>query len=393
MIPDEMHLDSSSPDDRLLCQYILVVKVVLEGIVGLPGFRDRTVLELVRGVKAYLNVEAGVTRGELPWSGARVLKASVAYRRARRQFRKARHAVGLLRRDGLSALKGETAAKALRKPEERQGVVNPRNIVWIFGSGRTGSTWLARMMGEIEGQRVWFEPWVGAFFDPANVRIDRQGKHFILSPQYKKIWLESIRRFVLDGANARFPRLEEKEYLVIKEPGGSGGARLLMEALPQSRIVLLVRDPRDVVASWMDAKKPGSWQNEQRSVGRGQTDERREAAAKRVAKRYLQNVGEAKRAYDEHTGYKTLVRYEELRADTTGTMRRMYSELGIPVNEEELSRVVERHSWEAIPEEKKGEGKFYRKASSGGWREDLTPGQVEEVEKITAPLLEELYKE
>ncbi|MGH3144693.1 MAG: hypothetical protein ACRDTR_02720 [Rubrobacter sp.] len=44
-----------------------------------------------------------------------------------------------------------------------------------------------------------------------------------------------------------------------------------------------------------------------------------------------------------------------------------------------------------MPEDQKGEGKFYRKASPGGWRDDLTPEQVEVVEKITAPLLKEFY--
>jgi hypothetical protein len=86
-----------------------------------------------------------------------------------------------------------------------------------------------------------------------------------------------------------------------------------------------------------------------------------------------------------------LVRYEELRVDTLDTMRRIYSELGIAVDEKELARAVEKHSWENIPEEEKGEGKFYRKASPGSWREDLTPEQVEVVEKITAPLLKEFY--
>jgi len=61
------------------------------------------------------------------------------------------------------------------------------------------------------------------------------------------------------------------------------------------------------------------------------------------------------------------------------------------VDEGELSRIVEKHSWENIPEDQKGEGKFYRKASPGGWREDLTPKQAETVERITAPLLKELY--
>jgi hypothetical protein len=110
-----------------------------------------------------------------------------------------------------------------------------------------------------------------------------------------------------------------------------------------------------------------------------------------VAQRYLHHVGEAKRAYDAHAGRKVLIKYEELRADTLGAMKRLYSELEIPVEEGELSRAVAKHSWENIPEEQKGEGKFYRKATPGGWREDLTEEQAKMVERVTAPLLSELY--
>ena len=111
------------------------------------------------------------------------------------------------------------------------------------------------------------------------------------------------------------------------------------------------------------------------------------------SKRYLHQAGNAKNAYDAHRGRKVLIKYEELRADTLGTMKRMYSALGVPVDEGELARAVERHSWENIPEGKKGEGKFYRKATPGGWREDLTPEQARIVEGVTAPLLEALYPE
>jgi len=72
-------------------------------------------------------------------------------------------------------------------------------------------------------------------------------------------------------------------------------------------------------------------------------------------------------------------------------MKRIYSELEIEVDDEEIARAVEKHSWENIPEEKKGPDKFYRKASPGGWREDLTPDQAKTVERITAPLLAEFY--
>jgi hypothetical protein len=110
-----------------------------------------------------------------------------------------------------------------------------------------------------------------------------------------------------------------------------------------------------------------------------------------LAKTYVLHVGNAKKAYEAHRGRKVLVHYEDLRSDTLGQMERIYSTLGIAVDKEKLAQVVEKRSWENIPEENKGEGKFYRKASPGSWKEDLTPPQVEIVERITAPLLKEFY--
>jgi hypothetical protein len=266
-------------------------------------------------------------------------------------------------------------------------------MIWIFGTGRTGSTWLAAMMEEPEGHDVWFEPRVGTVFDPQ--RFQRHGgKHFILASQYKDVWLRSIRNFILDGANARFPELAGG-YLAVKEPGGSVGAGLIMEALPESGMVLLIRDPRDVVASWLDATRKGGWQTRRRGEGGRRAESLAEtnpnAFVRRHADAYLQHVGSARRAYEAHEGRKVVVRYEDLRADTLGTMKRMYGELDVPVEEARLAKAVEKHSWENIPEEEKGQGKFYRKATPEAWREDLTRRQVKTVERITAPLLEEFY--
>ncbi|MBA3426183.1 MAG: sulfotransferase domain-containing protein, partial [Rubrobacter sp.] len=162
-----------------------------------------------------------------------------------------------------------------------------------------------------------------------------------------------------------------------------------------SRMILLVRDPRDVAASVLDGARKGSWLYERKDKGRWKenalADTNPEAITRRRANMYMTQVGNARDAYEAHEGPKVLVRYEELRADTLETMKRIYSELGIPAGDKDLTRVVEKHSWENIPEENKGEGKFYRKATPGGWREDLTPKQAGIVEKITAPLLEEFY--
>ncbi len=120
-------------------------------------------------------------------------------------------------------------------------------------------------------------------------------------------------------------------------------------------------------------------------------DKAKGRAAKARANMYFRDVSAAKEAYDAHNGCKALVRYEDLMADTLGVMRRVYSELEMPVDDGRLVRVVEKNAWENVPEREKGPGKAKRKATPGSWSEDLTPRQVEIVERITAPLIEEFY--
>lgn len=278
------------------------------------------------------------------------------------------------------------------------GNVRPENMIWIFGSGRSGSTWLRSMMSEMTGHRVWEEPMVGLLFGEFYEKAQAghlNTANFIMGEPTRRGWSQSIRNFTLDGAGYANPGLSPEEYLVIKEPNGSTGAPLLMEALPESRMIFLVRDPRDVVASSLDAAREGSWLYTSKDKGgwkkNSMADNRPDAFVQRRAERYLQQAGRAWEAYKVHKGTKVLVRYEDLRSDTLGTMKRIYETLGIPSWAQELEKAVEKHAWENIPEDQKGEGKFYRKASPGGWREDLTPKQVETIEEITSPLLNEFY--
>jgi hypothetical protein len=342
-----------------------------------PAFEQHLAV-MVRGIRAFLNLEAVITRG----GGAPVpLRAELE-----RRLAEAHREVAELR------------ARANRKGAETEARgIDPENIVWIFGSPKTGSTWLSWMMEGLEGHTVWREPYVGELFgrlyhDWAGEK-HFESKHFILGGPQKKSWLNSVRSFVLGEASARFPEVANGGYLIVKEPNGSIGAPLIMEALVESRMIFLVRDPRDVVASYVDASKKGSYLHERRKGGKhaARFEMPADDLLEGMATAYLQNIGNVREAYDAHQGPKVLIRYEELRADTLGTMKRLYSTLGIEVDERELERVVEKHSWENIPEEEKGEGKFYRKATPGGWREDLTPEQVEVIERITAPLLEKLY--
>jgi Sulfotransferase family len=273
--------------------------------------------------------------------------------------------------------------------------LKPENVVWIFGYGRSGSTWLSDMMGELKNHVLWSEPMIGLLFggfyynlshyniDFSEFYLNHHG--FIFGPQ-QEAWPRLIRSFFLEAAFARFPRMGSGDILVVKEPNGSVGAPLLMEALPESRMILLLRDPRDVVASNLDAFKRGSW---------GLRTIRQESISdipvEAVVNEYLQNISNAKQAYDYHKGPKVLIKYEDLGKNALCSMRYIYSALGIHVVQEELTHVVDKYSWEKIPDESKGEGKFYRKATPGGWKKDLTAEQVKVVERATTSLIKEFY--
>jgi hypothetical protein len=384
----------------------------------MPIFKNRTTFEIRRGITAFLNLDTGLVRGEAPNPEVAEWIREEKLAQQRKQLEQSRAQL-TKQREQLEQQQEwlEKKNQLIAQLEERAPArsVDPENVVWIFGTIRTGSTWLGSMMNDLKGHAMWNEPRVGELFGSfyyEKAAHRRENNNFILGLQRKLVWLKSIRTFVLDSVAEKYPKLIKNVYLVIKEPSGSVGAPLLMEALPESRMIFLIRDPRDVVASALDTAREGSWAyqlkgNQRRreamtdgeySDGKqekepGGFNKRPQRLVKRQAEMYLRDVGNTKQAYEAHQGRKVLVRYEDLRANTLSEMKRIYSELEMEIDEKDLERVVEEHSWERVPEEEKGPGKFKRKATPGGWREDLTPEQVDLVEQITAPLLKEFYPE
>src|SRR5918998_615819 len=171
----------------------------------MPAFGQSPIIDIARRAKAFLN-----NRQE------RTADQNSELEQARQQ---------LMSKDRELA---ELRARLVRSGAgtEASGI-DPGNIVWIFGSGRSGNTWLSSMMGDIEGHALWGEPWVGALFGNYYYRgvaeRKHQTPHFIMG-RHRETWIRSIRNFVLDIARTVFPALSGDEYLIIKEPNGSVGA-------------------------------------------------------------------------------------------------------------------------------------------------------------------------
>jgi protein-tyrosine sulfotransferase len=119
------------------------------------------------------------------------------------------------------------------------------------------------------------------------------------------------------------------EYLVLKDPNFLDVLSELAEVLPEATRIICVRDPRDIVASYLRI----GWR--QAVLQQRTRYSRREirSMCKKINAAYQPLLdGSAPRSH--------LVRYEEIAANTAETLRRLASETGLPLSAEKASELV-----------------------------------------------------
>ncbi len=240
-----------------------------------------------------------------------------------------------------------------------------KKIVWIFGSGRSGTTWLAGILSKHEENFWWDEPYIGAHFEFFE-NYQSRGSGYFLSNSYKNSWYEWIRKLILSRTFSQVQSLTKN--VIIKEPNSSKGSPFILECLPNSKLIFLVRDGRDVVDSHMDAIKPGSWnqdpywQYQLATFGRIGT-------IRTMSEIWRDSIEATLRAYEKHDPkLRLLIKYEDLKTNTLSEAKKIINLVGMNLSDTQITELVEQSSFDKIPISKKGTGKFYRAASTGGWK-------------------------
>jgi hypothetical protein len=203
--------------------------------------------------------------------------------------------------------------------------------------------------------------------------------HLVGPPAYlrQEDFLRILRNYTSQLLKPVLERLAPDELFVEKTPSHALFIPEIKQILPETRIIHILRDPRDVVASLLAA-------------GRGWGSDWAPATATAAAHMWVEHVNSVKQATKDLSGADFCeIRYETLWSNTENTLAEVSKFLNLDWSKEEIRRAVERNRAEIMNKsgtpvplygelaERVGavsrlpEG-FIRRARPGGWKTDLS---------------------
>ena len=246
----------------------------------------------------------------------------------------------------------------ITSPQRALGTSDMHSPIFLIGTQRSGTTLLGRMLSAhsavfIKNElpvRLVFEP--GAGRDRIQANIDRfvrerfgQGINELLAAEGKSVW-------------------------GLKDPELTRYLDALEQFLPEARFIVITRDPRAVVNSYMENK----W-------GLGTN-------AYTGALRWKQEVSRQLSFEAALPGYVLRVRYEDLVLDQETHLRRICRFLELPF-EAEMMGYYQSKSFVSKNRENKNTFKAPDAALTTKWRRKLTPHQIWVFDSVVRPLLGE----
>jgi len=273
-----------------------------------------------------------------------------------------------------------------------------KNLVWVFGDRRSGTTWLARELLSYQTKTIdepliglhvgWSRPLTDGF--TRTIDIQKHRDDYFFSEKYANVWKFFLRKLILNRIYDQFKTVSDT--IVIKEPTGSMAADIITECLPNSKIIVIFRDGRDVVDSKIDESSPGGWEIElKKGIRKPILENAKMNWIVTFSKMWVSLMEILIKTYERHDkNLRYQLRYEDLRKNTLSELTKIYQFIGIKVVQNTLTEIIEKYSFENIPKNKKGKGQFRRFATPGKWAENFNENEKKKLEKIMKPTLEKL---
>jgi len=269
--------------------------------------------------------------------------------------------------------------------EFSDGELTGKNLVFIVGCPRSGTTWLQRLLAAHPQIKTGQESQLFDYIGPQLQRWKRDmvaaggGRGGVGLPCYfnEPEFLDILKRHLGSLLAPMLEQLKPVQFFLDKTPGHALFVPEITALLPQAKIIHLARDPRDTTASLLAAS-------------RGWGSKWAPDSARKAVRMWWQHVSSVRKASKNLSPHQFLeIHYEDLHRDPVSTLRSIMQLLGLEWTDDAIKLAVSANAAEELRQDRGtpiplgGEhGKlnhrvvrepqdFIRRARPGAWREDL----------------------
>ncbi len=268
---------------------------------------------------------------------------------------------------------------------ENEKNIFEKNLVWVFGTIGSGKNWLASNLSQ--EMNVLYDTYVS---DHIGVSAGQIKNHFVrrkdlrksansyfFSDPYKKTWQFYLKELILNRIFAEIKDCNSK--VLIKEPATLGASDVISECMPNSKIIIMLRDGRHTIDFLSESRQSDGFVSRIWEEFPTEPKKRLDFIEKR-AKLWTDHVLILQKTFENHPKENRLViEYEDLVHNTLEILERVCDFIQIEVSKEHLESFVNNFKNE-----------YHSKKD---WKDRFSPLEIETMNKIMKNIIENNFKE
>jgi len=266
-----------------------------------------------------------------------------------------------------------------------------KNIVWVFGVRRSGTTWLRDLLSHdtkfLRESHLTDHLSLNSRSSDFVRLIDekKDSKNYFFSTYYRNTWQYYLGKLIIYRIFAEVQDYSHK--IIVKEPSSYLSASdLISQCTPKSKVIIILRDGRDVIDSIIDGRQKGGWLS--KNTDSNISEKIRSPFIEKSSKWWVKQTENLLKTYETlPKERKFLVYYEDLLKNTFDTLQKIYELIEIPISNDTLKEIINKFDFKNIPPEEKGKGKFYRFANPGKWKENFNKKETQIMNEIMGEML------